>query len=204
MEAMMARAIGGDPGPAVPPSTLSHYVLRTPRLAQMKDWYCTVLAAHVVFENPHAAFLTFDDEHHRVALVGVDGVADANTGTAGLDHAAFTYRDLGDLIRTYLRLKDAGIEPRWCVNHRVTTSFYYQDPDGNRVELTFENYTSAEELTEAMNINGRKPTALFEPESLIAHYNSGAPLEQFRDRDLGGPSHIEILRDMGLNRSSAA
>jgi catechol-2,3-dioxygenase len=170
----------------------------------MRHWYCTVLGAHVVFANPHAAFLTFDDEHHRVAIVEVPGLVAPGPGATGLDHVAFTYRHLGDLIGTYTRLKELGIEPRWCVNHRVTTSFYYQDPDGNRVELSFENYATAAELAEAMNINGRRPTALFDPRDLIAHHQAGEPIEVFRDRDLGGPSHLEILQDMGLNRSTAS
>jgi catechol-2,3-dioxygenase len=185
---------------AIPPSMLSHIVLRTGRLHEMQAWYCDVLGAHPVHANQWAAFLTYDDEHHRIALVQMDGLEPAETQVSGLDHVAFTYRDLGNLIRTYLRLKGLGIEPRWSVNHRVTTSFYYQDPDGNRVELSYENYDTAEELTAAMNIGARKPTALFDPDDLIEHYNSGRPLPEFRDRDLGGPSHLDILRQMGLNR----
>lgn len=47
----------------------AHVVLQTSQKAQMRDWYCTVLDAHVVFENELLCFLTFDEEHHRIALL---------------------------------------------------------------------------------------------------------------------------------------
>jgi catechol-2,3-dioxygenase len=36
-------------------------------------------------------------------------------------------------------LKGAGITPFVSVNHGLTTSFYYRDPDGNGVELQIDN-----------------------------------------------------------------
>lgn len=184
-----------------PPSVFAHIVLKTSRMQEMRDWYCKVLNAQVVFEGPHAAFLTYDDEHHRIALVQVPDLVAPHAGSTGLDHFAFNYRELGTLLSNYRVLKAAGIEPRWCVNHRSTTSFYYEDPDRNRIEFSIENYASAEELKSALNsTNGRKPTCLFDPEALIAAYERGEPLESFRDGDFGGPSAKEILAEMGLAR----
>ena len=56
------------------------------------------------------------------------------------------YAGLGDLLATYLRLKAHGILPHWPINHGVTTSMYYRDPDNNRVELQIDNFPTAEEL----------------------------------------------------------
>mgnify|MGYP003335641172 CR=1 FL=1 len=33
-------------------------------------------------------------------------------------------------------------KPSWTVNHGNSTSFYYEDPDGNTVETMMDNYTS--------------------------------------------------------------
>jgi catechol 2,3-dioxygenase len=41
---------------------------------------------------------------------------------------------------SYLRLRDAGIEPDICIDHGMTLSSYYSDPDGNRVELQVDNF----------------------------------------------------------------
>ena len=55
--------------PAMPPTKLAHVVFQTNRMAEMRDWYCAVLGGHVIYENPHLCFVTYDDEHHRVAFV---------------------------------------------------------------------------------------------------------------------------------------
>jgi hypothetical protein len=44
----------------------AHNVFQTANHGAMRDWYCTVLDAHVVYEDATLTFLTFDDEHHRV------------------------------------------------------------------------------------------------------------------------------------------
>src|SRR5678816_707006 len=54
---------------SMPPTKLAHVVYQTNRMPEMRDWYATVLGGHVVYENPHLCFVTYDDEHHRVAFV---------------------------------------------------------------------------------------------------------------------------------------
>ena len=51
------------------PKKLSHLVLQTNRRPQMIDWYCTVLGAEVLYQNAHIGFISYDDEHHRVAFI---------------------------------------------------------------------------------------------------------------------------------------
>ena len=52
-----------------------------------------------------------------------------------MHHSAFEYGSFEDLNATYLRLKDAGIVPALCLDHGMTLSYYYADPDGNNIEL---------------------------------------------------------------------
>jgi hypothetical protein len=52
---------------------------------------------------------------------------------------------MGEFLDNYVRLRDRGIRPFFCVNHGPTTSMYYRDPDGNRVELQIDNFATAEE-----------------------------------------------------------
>ncbi len=58
----------------------------------------------------------------------------------GLHHSAFEYDSFDELNATYLRLRDAGIEPAFCIDHGMTFSYYYADPDGNHVELQADNF----------------------------------------------------------------
>jgi hypothetical protein len=44
------------------------------------------------------------------------------TDRPGFHHVAFTFGSMGDLLDNYVRLKDHGIRPFYCVNHGPTTS----------------------------------------------------------------------------------
>jgi catechol-2,3-dioxygenase len=164
----------------IPPIRLAHIVRRTSRLEEMIDWYRTVLGAEIVHADERLAFLTYDDEHHRIAIARIPGLEEQPPLAAGTDHVAFTYADLGDLLYTYERLKSAGIEPYWPINHGPTTSLYYKDPDGNKIELQVDNFPTTEETNRwirsgdfAVNPIG----VVFDPADLLAHYRAGEPLE---------------------------
>ncbi len=60
----------------VAPSKFAHAVLRTKQFKTMVDWYTTVLEAEVVNSNHFIAFLTYDDEHHRIAIASIPGLTD--------------------------------------------------------------------------------------------------------------------------------
>lgn len=117
----------------VSPVKLAHVVLRTNNYDKMIDWYLTFLGARIAHRNPELAFLTYDDEHHRIAIANIPQIGDKVRNSSGLEHIAFTFASLTDLLTAYrqrLALPEP-IKPVWCVNHRVTTSLYYKDPDGN-------------------------------------------------------------------------
>src|SRR5262249_54307308 len=88
----------------VPPRQLAHVVRRTARFEELVRWYCTVLGAEVVHSDGMLAFLTYDDEHHRLAVVSIPGLDEQPAMAAGTDHIAFTYPHLGDLPYTYTPL----------------------------------------------------------------------------------------------------
>src|ERR1700729_1238215 len=90
----------------VSPAQLAHFVLRTSRFDELVDWYKTVLGAQAAFENELLSFLSYDTEHHRVAILRVPDLADQKEGVAGVHHCAFTYGSLGELMATYERLRD--------------------------------------------------------------------------------------------------
>ena len=96
------------------PSKFAHVVYSTRRFEEMIDWYERVFEATVVYQNPAFAFLTYDDEHHRFAFANLsvltpDSVASERRDNAGVNHVAYTYANLGDLLGTYERLKQTGV-----------------------------------------------------------------------------------------------
>ncbi len=159
------------------PTKLSHIVLQTNRRREMIDWYCTVLGAEVLHENEHIAFISYDEEHHRVAFIDPGPLAAHDPMAAGLHHVAFTFAGLDELTENYLRLKALGIRPHRCVNHGVTTSMYYRDPDGNQVELLVDNFATAAEGQAYMRRRSAKdknPVGVAcDPEELVARVGAG-------------------------------
>jgi len=183
----------------IPPIRLAHIVRRTSRLEEMVDWYRTVLGAEVVHADAMLAFLTYDDEHHRIAIARIPGLEEQPPLAAGTDHVAFTYADLGDLLYTYERLKSAGIEPCWAINHGPTTSLYYKDPDGNKIELQVDNFPTAEEANRWRRSGdfAANPIGVgFDPDDLLARYRAGEPLGRLAARPPlpEGASPFDMLR----------
>ena len=127
------------------PARLSHAVLRSYDVKRLTDWYVEVLEGHVIFEDFGMGFMTYDEEHHRLGIVPATGTPGPDDATkAGLVHLAFAWNTLDELVETYARLRDARIYPRITIDHGLTMSFYYQDPDGNGVELVTDLVSPAE------------------------------------------------------------
>ena len=77
-------------------------------------------------------------------------------------------------------MKEWGYKPIWTVNHGNSTSFYYNDPDGNHVETMLDNFTPSEtkeykryyQWSEEFSAMG-DPT--FDPDKMVKLYESGVP-----------------------------
>lgn len=180
------------------PSKLAHVVYMTRRFDEMLSWYKTVFEAKVQYEDPAFAFLTYDDEHHRFAFANMSafdptGEARELTPGVGVNHVAYTYANLGDLLETYDRLKQAGITPYWRVHHGVTLSVYYRDPDGNRMEFQVDCCANAEEAHAYMHSDAftANPVGVeIDPDALLVQYRNGVPVAQLLAQPEGPPSLI--------------
>lgn len=168
-----------NPGTEViKPFKLAHVVLKTnpSNVTAMSTFYKTFLSARAVLENEHMSFLTYDSEHHRVAIVGFPNVEGPSSTASGLSHIAFTFSSLNDLLLSYRQRKALGISPFWCVNHGPTTSLYYRDPDGNEIETQVENFHDIDDATAFMSGKefAENPIGTdIDPEDLIGRLEAG-------------------------------
>jgi catechol-2,3-dioxygenase len=178
----------------IAPAKLAHIVLRTQpeRVGTILDWYKTVLEAEAMLETEGLGFITYDNEHHRIGVLGIPGTQTHVDGLAGLHHVAFTYGSLSDLVNTYERLRDLGITPEFTINHGPTTSMYYFDPDKNQVELQVDNMSVAQcaEYFQTDAYNENSVGVVFDPEELLARHKSGVPEEVLLIRPDGPPPAI--------------
>ena len=181
----------------VPPAKLAHFVIRTSRYEEILQWYQTVLKLHIVFKSDALAFLTYDEEHHRLAVINMPNLSEQPEGAAGVHHIAFTYNSLKDLLENYERLKQLGIEPVFPINHGPTTSIYYADPDHNQLELQVENFDTVEEsskffYSEAFSVN---PIGVeFDPAELLARLRAGEPEAVLKMRADVGAKGLEDVK----------
>jgi catechol 2,3-dioxygenase len=176
--------------PATP--VLHHVTFKTTRLQEMIDWYGLVIGATVNHQFPGGAWLTNDDANHRVAFLAVPGLEDDpdKIRHTGMHHSAYEYPTMGDLLDTYLRLKAHRVVPHGCLDHGMTMSFYYVDPDGNSVELQYDEFGDWSKSTEFMVTSPQfaaDPIGTpVDPDLAVAARDAGATPQELHERAYGG------------------
>ena len=172
----------------------AHVVFQTDQPTQMRDWYCSVLDGRVVYQDQALCFITFDDEHHRVALLTPPTALDRKTPTtAGVHHVAYTFDHLDDLLARYELLRDRGILPAVSIAHGVTTSLYYQDPDGTFVEMQIDNFAEPQHATDYMlgpEYAEDSVGPAFDPEAMLAARRAGASVADLTNRAWSTKAHL--------------
>lgn len=172
------------------PRSFAHVVYRSYRFEQMLDWYVRVFNGKVQYRSPVIAFVTYDEEHHRVALLNlgiIKGESDARAprGQPGVDHVAYGYRSLSELLDKYVELKAMGVLPYWCVHHGITRSLYYADPDGNQMEFQVDCFPTVDEANAFMHGAHFEANSIgveFDPEDLLARLKAGTPESELLPR----------------------
>lgn len=184
---------------ALSPASLAHVVLRTANLGQMVDFYVKFLGGSITYGNDMISFITYDEEHHRVALIGIPDTMPKNSSSCGLEHIAFTFVTLADLLLAYRQRKARGIVPVWCVNHGPTTSIYYKDPDGNMLETQVDNFDTVDDATAFMISEkfAENPIGTdFNAEEMIAAIKNGEDESDLKKRREIGPRGMPDLASM--------
>ncbi|KAK2000702.1 Glyoxalase/Bleomycin resistance protein/Dihydroxybiphenyl dioxygenase [Colletotrichum falcatum] len=179
-------ALTDSPG-ACRPSELAHFVLRSRDKQRLTEFYQNFLNAKVTHSSEYITFLTWDHEHHRLAIVNDPNAVPKQDNQVGFDHFALTYDSLGHLLQAYKARKAVGIEPAICVQHGISTSMYYKDPDGNKIENQVHALKTNEEAiaymmtSEEFAENPRGPQ--FDPEELLKRFEAGEDEKSLMKRE---------------------
>ena len=170
------------------PAKFAHVVLKTNKYEAMVAWWCDFLGAHVRHGNDFISFLSYDEEHHRIAIASLPHLQDAEPKTVGVEHFAFTYPDLESLFAQFERMKAKGIHPYWTINHGFTLSAYYRDPDGNQVETQVDSMTM-EQADAFMHgpLFAANPIGInVDFDALLARWRAGEPASSITDYATAG------------------
>ncbi|MFD4552983.1 VOC family protein [Streptomyces sp. NPDC058469] len=142
---------------------LSEVVLRTTDYDRLCDFYSLLLGqprsvemtpppSDDPDEPSRICFFDFYFDHPYTERIAVFECADLGPGRSsrGLHHFQLRTPSADALLDLYGTLKAAGFLPVEASNHGPGTSFYYLDPDGNRVELSSLNFSSQQEMRDFM------------------------------------------------------
>ena len=183
---------------------LHHVTFRTHRLDEMLAWYQTVLGARVLFRNEVAAWTSNDEANHRLAFLAVPGISEDpdRVRHSGLHHTAFEYAGFDDLMSSYARLREAGLDPAFCLDHGMTVSIYYKDPDANYVELQcdcFGDWTASSQWMHTSADFARDPVGtFFDAARVYDAHKAGEPFEALHKRMRGGEFLPGVIPNIGL------
>jgi catechol 2,3-dioxygenase len=194
----------------MPAPALHHINLKTTRLQEMVDWYATVIGMEVIHLAEVGAWLTNDSANHRLALLCAPGLEDDpdKLRHAGFHHSAYEFASLDELLDTYRRLKAEGITPHACLDHGMTMSFYYVDPDGNSVELQCDelgDWAASKDYMLTSEVFADNPIGVpVDPDLVAAAQDEGAPAQEIHERAMRGGFAPSTPLDLRLPPAAAA
>ena len=132
--------------------SLGHVVIKVRDLEVAERFYAVVLGIPVQSRSESAQMIFFTlGQHHDFAVIAVGSDAPAAAPDAiGTHHIAFKAAGgLDGLRRAKERLDAEGVVVA-PVDHRVTKSLYFSDPDGNALELYVDGTDEWKENPDAL------------------------------------------------------
>ena len=144
---------------------IRHVGLRATNPAVSAEFYRDVLGMEIVGESTPdhplgaTAFLSSrpDEESHEIALF-------ANPAFA---HVAFKVSSLAELRSFHARVVEKSIPIKFAFNHGVSFAFYFDDPDGNMIEVYWPTGDLSRRQPHADPLDLSQPDeVLLEPRSL--------------------------------------
>jgi catechol 2,3-dioxygenase len=117
-------------------AALAHVRLNVRDVQRAVEFYTNVVGLELIERGGDGyAFVSRGRAHHMVALFTADVTAPPGTsGPPGVDHIAFEVRGARAFTRAFQTLAAAGV-PVTTVNNGISWSIYFQDPDGNHLEI---------------------------------------------------------------------
>jgi catechol 2,3-dioxygenase len=180
--------------------TLQHFGLLTRHLERTVDWYAKVVGMTTIYSTSKTrdseagatvTLLSNDRAYHRMAIITLPELQEDTDKKehVKLQHVAFEYATIDDLLNSYTCIKGLGIEPVLTTDHGPAISFYYKDPDSNTVEVFvfIDNLENWDKSKEYMQSSLDFPMGIFvDADKLVAARKAGMSLAELSRRAYAG------------------
>jgi len=122
---------------------IGHVLLRVADEEASKRFYRDVLGFRIAEQDPEhgGVFMTLGDGFHTIDITQHPSPQDASRpqrGQLGLVHIAFKVGSYAALREAYAHLLANGVEIQRATDHVCQRSVYFNDPDGNGLEIYYE------------------------------------------------------------------
>jgi catechol 2,3-dioxygenase len=118
-------------------------VIKVRDLERSRKFYTEVMGLQLMMENSQirgAFFASNGRDHHEIACIEVGKDAEGqHEKQIGLMHIAFRLHNEEHLRAAYQKLKEQQVPIVFTVDHGITKSIYFRDPDGHQLEVYCDN-----------------------------------------------------------------
>lgn len=187
-----------------PALRISETILKTARIVEMRAWYMEVLSTQPSVEHMpegpdrfadgsarasamRLCFFELNEDYPYTQTIGLfefpGTELDLVEHSPGLHHMQLHAGSMDALVERYETLAAQDIRPARSMNHGISMSFYYADPDGNKVELTANNHATLEEYRAFLSSEAfrKNPSgSVIDPDELQRRFRAGEPIEDLR------------------------
>ena len=173
-----------DAEATVPTGFGYHLVYTGEQYEKMVWWYQTLFGGDVsAVEGPPGEEYSLDESLDAVVIVKRPDLQKNETpfppGKPGILHMAWSYASLAELMYVYRHARDNGIRVQSVLNTGILIQFYYNDPDGNQIELQIDNYDTSEETQQVQRVKAIRlpipPEQFYDADKMLAMLEAGVP-----------------------------
>ena len=119
---------------------LGHANTRVRDVERSEKFYTEVLGLHVTLRRGKTVFLSAREHSHELAIGAMgDDVLEPDAARIGTNHFAWEVESFDQLQEMVHHLKTKGVEILRSRNNNFSTGIYFNDPDGNGLEIYYED-----------------------------------------------------------------
>ena len=122
---------------------LGHANIRVRDVQQSEKFYTEALGLHVTNRRGSTVFMSAREHSHELAIgaMGPDAL-EPDASRIGTNHFAWEVDSFDELQAMVHHLKEKGVEILRSRSNTFSTGIYFNDPDGNGLEIYYEDLES--------------------------------------------------------------